>query len=159
MKGAGQGAARRFQGILENAAVHSQCRFFRWPNCYNHALAGGHTLRRLPVWGQTVGSTMPKASLVKASLLVTGCSVALLVASNTGVAFAEPVHGPGSSHNPIVYHPVHGSGSSHNPIVVSTSKYPPGTVVRDHRHGKNCQYIVGDAHSIAVYRACEGYGR
>jgi hypothetical protein len=28
-----------------------------------------------------------------------------------------PVHGPGSSHNPIVYHPVHGPGSSHNPIV------------------------------------------
>jgi len=29
----------------------------------------------------------------------------------------SPVHGPGSSHNPIVYHPVHGVGSSHNPIV------------------------------------------
>ncbi len=27
------------------------------------------------------------------------------------------VHGPGSSHNPIVYHPIHGPGSSHNPIV------------------------------------------
>jgi hypothetical protein len=29
----------------------------------------------------------------------------------------HPVHGPGSTHNPIVYHPVHGAGSSHNPIV------------------------------------------
>ena len=38
-----------------------------------------------------------------------------------------PLHGPGSSHNPIVYHPVHGPGSSHNPIVA------PVTVVRDHR--------------------------
>lgn len=38
-----------------------------------------------------------------------------------------PVHGPGSSHNPIVYHPVHGPGSSHNPVIV------PVTVVRDHR--------------------------
>ena len=28
-----------------------------------------------------------------------------------------PLHGPGSSHNPIIYHPVHGPGSSHNPIV------------------------------------------
>src|SRR5437763_17194449 len=44
-----------------------------------------------------------------------------------------PVHGPGSSHNPIVYHPVHGPGSSHNPVVLSTSKYAPGTVGRDHR--------------------------
>lgn len=38
-----------------------------------------------------------------------------------------PVHGPGSSHNPIVYHPKHGPGSSHNPIIT------PVTVVRDHR--------------------------
>ncbi len=28
-----------------------------------------------------------------------------------------PLHGPGSSHDPIVYRPVHGPGSSHNPIV------------------------------------------
>jgi hypothetical protein len=27
------------------------------------------------------------------------------------------VHGPGSSHNPIVRYPVHGPGSSHDPIV------------------------------------------
>jgi hypothetical protein len=38
-----------------------------------------------------------------------------------------PVHGPGSSHNPIVYHPVHGPGLSHNPVIV------PVIVVRDHR--------------------------
>jgi hypothetical protein len=70
-----------------------------------------------------------------------------------------PVHGPGSSHNPIVYHPVHGPGSSHNPIVVSTSKYPPGTVVTDHRNGKICQYTVGDPASVRAYNICEyGYG-
>ncbi len=33
----------------------------------------------------------------------------------------RPVHGPGSSHNPIIYRPVHGPGSSHNPII-----YHPG---------------------------------
>jgi hypothetical protein len=38
-----------------------------------------------------------------------------------------PLHGPGSSHNPIVYHPAHGPGSSHNPIIAHV------TVVRDHR--------------------------
>jgi hypothetical protein len=56
-----------------------------------------------------------------------------------------PLHGPGSSHNPIVYHPVHGPGSSHNPIVVSKpgNGMAPGTVVRDHRNGKNCWYVVG----------------
>jgi hypothetical protein len=48
-----------------------------------------------------------------------------------GGASHPPVHGPGSSHNPIVYHPVHGPGSSHNPIV-----YNP--VVRDHRHPPQC---------------------
>jgi hypothetical protein len=77
--------------------------------------------------------------------------------ASPGSAFAEPLHGPGSSHNPIVHRPVHGPGSSHNPIVVSTSKYPPGTVVRDHRNGKNCQYTVGDCRSIQIYNKCE-YG-
>jgi len=72
---------------------------------------------------------------------------------------SHPVHGPGSSHNPIVYHPVHGPGSSHNPIVVSTSKYPPGTVVTDHRNGKTCEYTVGDSASVRAYNKCEyGYG-
>lgn len=54
-----------------------------------------------------------------------------------------PVHGPGSSHNPIVYHPKHGPGSSHNPIIA------PVTVVRDHRrppsrarHGGGSRYLM-----------------
>jgi hypothetical protein len=65
--------------------------------------------------------------------------VAVLVLCATQVANARDhgskaqtqtvLHGPGSSHNPIVYHPVHGPGSSHNPIVRSPGK----TVVRDHR--------------------------
>jgi len=54
---------------------------------------------------------------------------------------------------------VHGPGSSHNPIVASTSKYAPGTVVRDHRNGKNCEYTVGDPASVRAYNKCEyGYG-
>jgi hypothetical protein len=44
------------------------------------------------------------------------------------VATSQPNHGPGSSHDPIVYHPVHGPGSSHNPILATKP------VVRDHRH-------------------------
>jgi hypothetical protein len=67
--------------------------------------------------------------------------VAVLVLCATHVADARghgskaqtqpPLHGPGSSHDPIVYHPVHGPGSTHNPIVRSPGK----TVVRDHRKG------------------------
>ncbi len=45
------------------------------------------------------------------------------------ITTSQPNHGPGSSHNPIVYHPVHGPGSSHNPILATQP------VVRDHRHG------------------------
>lgn len=56
-----------------------------------------------------------------------------------------PLHGAGSSHNPIVYHPVHGPGSSHNPVIASkpANGVAPGTVVRDHRNGKDCSYVVG----------------
>jgi hypothetical protein len=98
--------------------------------------------------------------------LLAGCSVALLVASNTGVALAEPLHGEGSSHNPIVHHPVHGYGSSHNPIVTtrrgggrcsSPGGYLAcGTVVHDHRNGKNCSYVAGEYGTYAQYRKCEG---
>ena len=38
--------------------------------------------------------------------------------SHNPIIYRPPLHGPGSSHYPIVYHPpVHGPGSSHNPIV------------------------------------------
>ena len=75
-----------------------------------------------------------------------------------GTTSNVPVHGPGSSHNPIVYHPLHGPGSSHNPIVSKSggNALPVGTVVRDHRNGKNCEYTVGDCRSMRAYRACEG---
>jgi hypothetical protein len=40
------------------------------------------------------------------------------------------LHGPGSTHDPIIYHPVHGPGSTHNPILATKP------IVRDHRdHG------------------------
>jgi hypothetical protein len=45
--------------------------------------------------------------------------------------YPVPVHGPGSSHNPIVRHgPLHGAGSSHNPIVVPKNCNDPNTVCR-----------------------------
>jgi hypothetical protein len=45
--------------------------------------------------------------------------------------FSGPLHGPGSSHNPIVLHaPLHGSGSSHNPIVVPPNCNDPNTLCR-----------------------------
>jgi hypothetical protein len=79
----------------------------------------------------TIRSTLEKVTLLTATL---AASVVLFAA---GGAYAHghdrddndrpPLHGPGSSHNPIIYHPVHGPGSSHNPIVY----HPP--IVRDHR--------------------------
>jgi hypothetical protein len=43
----------------------------------------------------------------------------------------HPVHGPGSTHNPIVRHPpLHGAGSSHNPIVVPKNCNDPNTLCR-----------------------------
>jgi hypothetical protein len=75
--------------------------------------------------------------------------------NNKSTATSPPVHGPGSSHNPIVYRPVHGPGSSHNPIV---RRCPPrGTVVHDHRNGRDCSYIAGDSRSYSQYRRCEGH--
>ncbi|MBV8836300.1 MAG: hypothetical protein JO000_07165 [Alphaproteobacteria bacterium] len=51
------------------------------------------------------------------------------VGSQPANTSAQPVHGPGSSHNPIVRRPKHGRGSSHNPILATKP------VVRDHRPG------------------------
>lgn len=102
---------------------------------------------------------------IAALRLVTGCSITLLIVADTGLALAEPLHGSGSSHNPIVYHPVHGQGSSHNPIVVKPGRggsrcgtptsYPCGTVIHDHRNGKNCSYIAGSYSSYQQYLKCE----
>jgi hypothetical protein len=99
--------------------------------------------------------------------IVAAFTAAILPALSSEIAFAAghtdtnkstesspPLHGPGSSHNPIVYHPVHGPGSSHNPIVRHCP--PRGTVVHDHRNGKDCSYIAGDRQSYTQYRRCEG---
>jgi hypothetical protein len=68
-------------------------------------------------------------------LAVLSAAVLLLASGDTAPAAkknsAPPVHGTGSSHNPIVYHPVHGSGSTHNPIVYRPKPHPcagPGTL-------------------------------
>jgi hypothetical protein len=118
-----------------------------------------------------------RAKVSKFACVAAASTFAVMVAANAGSALAHDdhhhsgdannssgttskvtVHGPGSSHNPIVYHPVHGPGSSHNPIVnKSGNTLAPGTVVRDHRNGKTCEYTVGDANSIRAYNLCE-YG-
>jgi hypothetical protein len=71
-----------------------------------------------------------------------------------------PLHGPGSTHNPIVRHPLHGPGTSHNPIVKSggTTRHciQRGTVVHDHRDGKDCSYTAGNSRSYNRYLQCEG---
>jgi hypothetical protein len=65
-----------------------------------------------------------------ASALVISAVPAFARSGNSQTGTTGPVHGPGSSHNPIVYHPVHGPGSTHNPILATKP------VVRDHRkHG------------------------
>jgi hypothetical protein len=51
--------------------------------------------------------------------------------SNKVLPFPGPLHGPGSSHNPIIAHPpLHGPGSSHNPIVVPPNCDNPNTLCR-----------------------------
>jgi hypothetical protein len=51
--------------------------------------------------------------------------------SNKIHPYPVPVHGPGSSHNPIIHHaPLHGAGTSHNPIVVPKNCNDPNTVCR-----------------------------
>jgi hypothetical protein len=86
-----------------------------------------------------------------------------------------PLHGPGSSHNPIVYHPpvktivgtkkpVLGTANPGSygtpPIGSEGGRLAAGTVVRDHRHlnpwtGQPCQYTVGDQDSYQGYLHCE----
>ena len=60
-----------------------------------------------------------------------------------------PVHGPGSSHNPIVYHPVHGTGSSHNPIINPT--------VRDHRGDPARPVVTTPNCKSFAYGGCGGH--
>jgi hypothetical protein len=98
------------------------------------------------------------AAVMMVILLSGGSTIALAAShrdNNKSNANPPPLHGPGSSHNPIVYHPVHGPGSSHNPIVNTGSKWLRGTVVHDHRNGKNCSYTVGDRNSSIRYHRCE----
>jgi hypothetical protein len=51
--------------------------------------------------------------------------------SHNPIVWHPPLHGPGSSHNPIIQHPpLHGAGSSHNPIVVPPNCNDPNTLCR-----------------------------
>jgi hypothetical protein len=70
-----------------------------------------------------------RTTITKLTMLATAAATLTLVSAGgvfahsghgggySGSGYTPPLHGPGSSHNPIVYHPVHGPGSSHNPIV------------------------------------------
>lgn len=93
--------------------------------------------------------TMSIQSGIRLAAVLLASTAISLAASQSGYAHGghggsshDPVHGPGSSHNPIVYHPVHGPGSSHNPIVYHPVHGPGSShnpivyhpVVRDHRH-------------------------
>lgn len=76
--------------------------------------------------------------------------------SNTN---SVPLHGPNSTHNPIVRHPPHQPGTIHDPIVKTGSKrhcVARGTVVHDHRNGRECSYVAGDSRSYNQYLQCEG---
>jgi len=112
-----------------------------------------------------IGTTMRILSSTSVCLAFVCFGAALLVAGSTGVFAREsksspPVHGPGSSHNPVVYHPVFGPGSSHDPVVKTGSKQKScigrGTVVHDHRNGKDCSYVAGNSRSYSRYLQCEG---
>ena len=72
----------------------------------------------------------PRATCMGAVLAFEQSLLILLRANWPGGARAVnspvqgPVHGQGSSHNPIVYRPVHGQGSTHNPIVRTNHPKP-----------------------------------
>jgi hypothetical protein len=58
---------------------------------------------------------------------------------------------------PIVKYPTVPIGPAKLPPQ-KTYPYAPGTVVNDHRHGKSCSYVVGNAMSWCQYWSCEHPG-
>lgn len=66
---------------------------------------------------------MPVATMLIAIAVCAGGVASADVKKPGQPAKHGALHGPGSSHNPIVRHPpLHGPGSSHNPIVAAHSK-------------------------------------
>jgi len=71
---------------------------------------------------------------------VGGSSVALAKATRPGSSppvknpgMHQPVHGPGSTHNPVIAHgPLHGPGSTHNPIIAHGPLHGPGSTHNPH---------------------------
>jgi hypothetical protein len=76
------------------------------------------------------------AALLTATILsVAGAAANVTKPGGTGArkdpGIHGPLHGPGSTHNPVVRHPpLHGAGSSHNPIVVPRDCNGPNTLCR-----------------------------
>jgi hypothetical protein len=64
------------------------------------------------------------AALSAAALLLVTGDMASAHSHKSNSPVQGPVHGQGSSHNPIVYRPVHGQGSTHNPIVRTNHPKP-----------------------------------
>jgi hypothetical protein len=61
----------------------------------------------------------PENAMTATATRLSVLAVAAAAVIATSAAYAkDPVHGTGSSHNPIIVHPVHGPGSSHDPIIV-----------------------------------------
>jgi len=56
-------------------------------------------------------------------LSVLAIAAATVIATSAAYA-KDPVHGTGSSHNPIIVQPVHGPGSSHDPIICRPGARP-----------------------------------
>lgn len=78
---------------------------------------------------------------------------------DNGNTNSVPLHGVGSTHNPIVRHPPHEPGTIHDPVVKTGSKrncVARGSVVHDHRNGRDCSYVAGDSRSYNTYLRCEG---
>ena len=66
-----------------------------------------------------MGFTLLSAVAISMVLAAGTCAYALGGPSGSGGrGYHPPLHGPGSSHNPIVKRSLHGPGSSHNPIVI-----------------------------------------
>jgi hypothetical protein len=110
--------------------------------------------------------------LVESSRIAGLLFAAAALIAGPGPASAAPLlHGPGSTHNPIIRMPAQLPAGTHRPTdgIVSPIKpvakpdtgparscIPRGSIVSDHRNGKECSYVAGDRRSYQRYLQCEG---
>ena len=76
----------------------------------------------------TIATRLSVLAIAAATLIATGNANAKDPVHGTGSShdpiIVHPVHGPGSSHDPIIVQPVHGPGSSHDPIICRPGARP-----------------------------------